>query len=82
MDHQTYFRNTYIVYCRWFQAPSCEHAFCRSCIEEWLGHQSNCPVDRQNVVAAHLTLVPRILRNLLARLQIECDNQQYVFGFM
>ncbi|XP_043203915.1 E3 ubiquitin-protein ligase NRDP1-like [Amphibalanus amphitrite] len=59
------------------QAPACEHAFCRGCITEWLSRQQICPVDRQEITAAQLKPVPRILRNLLARLLIVCDNQQY-----
>ncbi|XP_060535331.1 E3 ubiquitin-protein ligase NRDP1 [Cylas formicarius] len=59
------------------QAPVCEHAFCKTCISEWISRQPTCPVDRQNVTSAQLRQVPRILRNLLARLQIQCDNVQY-----
>lgn len=33
-----------------------------------------CPVDRQTVSSSQLKPAPRIMRNLLARLNIECDN--------
>lgn len=33
-----------------------------------------CPVDRQPVTTTQLKAAPRILRNLLSRLNIECDN--------
>ena len=52
----------------------CEHAFCSGCIKEWLNRQKTCPVDRQSVTPNQLKPAPRILRNLLARLNIECDN--------
>lgn len=56
------------------QAPVCEHAFCSGCIREWLIRQATCPVDRQGVTGSQLKAAPRILRNLLSRLTIECDN--------
>ncbi|XP_075229631.1 E3 ubiquitin-protein ligase NRDP1 elgi [Lycorma delicatula] len=59
------------------QAPSCEHAFCRACIQEWISRQPTCPVDRQTITSAQLRPVPRILRNLLSRLCITCDNASY-----
>ncbi|CAO1391773.1 unnamed protein product [Diamesa serratosioi] len=59
------------------QVISCEHAFCRSCIQEWLSRQPTCPVDRNPITTANLRTVPRILRNLLSRLNINCDNQLY-----
>lgn len=36
-----------------------------------------CPVDRQAVSASQLKPAPRILRNLLSRLNIECDNASF-----
>lgn len=59
------------------QAPICEHAFCAACIHEWLNHQPTCPVDRQNITSAQLKPVPRILKNLLARLTINCANAEF-----
>lgn len=59
------------------QAGVCEHAFCRSCITEWLTRQPTCPVDRNNITVANLRPVARILRNLLHRLCIQCDNAPY-----
>lgn len=59
------------------QVISCEHAFCSACIQEWLSRQPTCPVDRNPITTANLRSVPRILRNLLARLSISCDNQPY-----
>ncbi|XP_059167222.1 E3 ubiquitin-protein ligase NRDP1-like [Physella acuta] len=59
------------------QAPQCEHAFCSACIHEWLTRQPTCPVDRSAITPNQLKSVPRILRNLLSRLTICCDNKSY-----
>jgi len=59
------------------QAPVCEHAFCRTCINEWINRQPTCPLDRTPITSTQLRAVPRILRNLLARLCIKCDNIMY-----
>lgn len=59
------------------QAPVCEHAFCSACIQEWLKRQSTCPVDRQVITSSQLQAVPRILKNLLARLTIQCCNVEF-----
>lgn len=60
------------------QAPVCEHAFCLACIREWLTRgRSTCPVDRTEFTMSQLKPVPRILKNLLSRLEINCDNHVY-----
>ncbi|XP_066988012.1 E3 ubiquitin-protein ligase NRDP1 isoform X1 [Macrobrachium rosenbergii] len=59
------------------QAPSCEHAFCSGCINEWLSRQQTCPVDRQTITSSQLKSVPRILRSLLSKLYISCDNKPH-----
>lgn len=59
------------------QAAVCEHAFCRACITEWLSRQPTCPVDRSSITTTNLRPVPRILKNLLSRLSISCDNAIY-----
>lgn len=56
------------------QVPTCEHAFCAACIHEWLRHQQICPVDRRDLTAHQLKQVPRILKNLLSKLTIKCEN--------
>ncbi|XP_076286699.1 E3 ubiquitin-protein ligase NRDP1 elgi isoform X1 [Lasioglossum baleicum] len=56
------------------QAPECEHTFCRTCITEWIKRQATCPLDRTQIDTTLLRVAPRILRNLLARLCISCDN--------
>ncbi|XP_025418474.1 E3 ubiquitin-protein ligase NRDP1 [Sipha flava] len=59
------------------QAPVCEHAYCKGCILEWLLRQSTCPVDRLSVNVLQLRPVPRILKNLLSRLYIFCENSNF-----
>ncbi|XP_033330053.1 E3 ubiquitin-protein ligase NRDP1 elgi isoform X2 [Megalopta genalis] len=56
------------------QAPECEHTFCRTCITEWIKRQATCPLDRTPIDSTQLRVAPRILRKLLARLSISCDN--------
>ena len=61
------------------QSPDCEHAFCLSCIGQWISRQPTCPVDRLPIDNRQaLKPVPRILRNMLARLEMRCEND--VFG--
>lgn len=44
---------------------------------QWFQRQPTCPVDRNPLTEQNLRCVPRILRNLLARLNISCDNKTY-----
>ncbi|XP_064404367.1 E3 ubiquitin-protein ligase NRDP1-like [Halichondria panicea] len=60
------------------QIRQCEHCFCGSCVHEWFKHQQVCPVDRNPVSPVEdLIQPPRILRNLLSRLKISCDNKDF-----
>ncbi|CAF0734867.1 unnamed protein product [Didymodactylos carnosus] len=59
------------------QSPDCEHAFCQICINEWLSRNQTCPVDRSAIVPGQLKPVPRILKNLLSRLNITCENEPH-----
>ena len=59
------------------QAPACEHAFCAGCIHEWLRHQQSCPVDRHSLTPHELKQVPRILKNLLSKLTVKCENERH-----
>lgn len=59
------------------QAPDCEHAFCKDCISQWLKLQSICPVDRASIQITDLKPVPRILKNLLSKLKLNCDHASY-----
>uniref|UniRef100_A0A1I8H783 E3 ubiquitin-protein ligase NRDP1 n=1 Tax=Macrostomum lignano TaxID=282301 RepID=A0A1I8H783_9PLAT len=62
------------------QAPDCEHTFCSGCIDQWLRLNPTCPIDRQPLLSLHLKPAPRILRNLLSRLDVACDFQQLGCG--
>ncbi|CAF1445972.1 unnamed protein product [Adineta steineri] len=57
------------------QAPSCEHTFCQICIQEWLSRAQTCPIDRTPLEIDQMKPVPRILKNLLSRLDISCENE-------
>ncbi|CAF1224771.1 unnamed protein product [Adineta ricciae] len=57
------------------QAPSCEHTFCQVCIQEWLSRSETCPIDRTPLELDQLKPVPRILKTLLNRLDITCENE-------
>ncbi|XP_078046280.1 E3 ubiquitin-protein ligase NRDP1-like [Augochlora pura] len=59
------------------QIPECEHTFCRTCIHEWMKRQGTCPLDHTTTTSEHLRAAPRILRNMLTRLCITCDNIMY-----
>lgn len=59
------------------QAPDCEHAFCKLCINQWLNVQRICPVDRASIHPIDLKPVPRILKNLLSKLKITCDHTAF-----
>jgi hypothetical protein len=56
------------------QVSGCEHIFCHLCLQGWMIQESVCPIDRQMVTPAQLQPVPRILRNLLSRLEITGSN--------
>lgn len=49
-----------------------EHYFCRRCITQWLHRSQTCPVDRDPLVVEDLRPPPRILRDILASLQLSC----------
>lgn len=58
-------------------AEDCEHSFCRKCIEAWLKRQQTCPVDRSQLNSSQLKPVPRIMRNMLGRLLLVCENKTH-----
>jgi len=58
------------------QAP-CEHAYCRTCIEAWLVHETTCPEDRRPLSLSALRPLFRYMRNDLNKLQIWCKNRAY-----
>ncbi|XP_060564476.1 RING finger protein 151-like [Ruditapes philippinarum] len=58
------------------QAP-CEHAYCRTCIEAWLVHETTCPEDRRPLSYSGLRPLFRYMKNDLNRLQLKCKNEAY-----
>lgn len=58
------------------QAP-CEHAYCRTCIEAWLVHETSCPEDRRPLSHSSLRPLFRYMKNDLNKLQIKCRNNAY-----
>lgn len=60
------------------QIRQCEHCFCSECMEEWWKHRHICPVDRTVIPAWEDVIAPpRIVKNMLARLIIACDNHGF-----
>ena len=59
------------------QFLNCEHVFCHDCIKEWINRQGNCPIDRSPITLAEIKPAPRILKNLINRLEVTCDNSAY-----
>ena len=51
----------------------CEHAYCRTCIEAWLVHETTCPEDRKPLSLSGLKTLFRYMKNDLNRLQIRCE---------
>jgi E3 ubiquitin-protein ligase NRDP1 len=51
----------------------CEHLYCRECISDWLKDNRTCPIDRLYIHLRNLRPAPRVIRNLLGKLDIHCD---------
>jgi len=51
----------------------CRQAFCEQCIKQWLNTSNLCPNDRIQLKADNLLKPPRLVDNLLGKLQIHCD---------
>lgn len=54
---------------------SCEHAYCRSCIEGWLVQETTCPEDRKPLSLDQLRPLFRYMRKDLDKLQVRCQNR-------
>lgn len=54
------------------QSCSCEHAYCRACIDKWIVQKQICPVDRSELLSSQLVPASRLMRNMLSRLKIKC----------
>ena len=55
------------------QIVTCEHVFCSKCIHNWISiGNETCPLDREPIKKDQMK-TPRIVTNLLAKLNIKCD---------
>ncbi|CAG2170990.1 unnamed protein product [Oppiella nova] len=54
-------------------AKCCRQTFCEDCITNWLSAETTCPYDRQPLNTDGLSHPPRLLLNMLSKLQISCD---------
>lgn len=59
------------------QGVNCDHVFCRLCINSWLNSSNKCPIDREQLFKHHLTSAPKILVNLINRLEAKCSNSAH-----
>ncbi|KAJ8037704.1 E3 ubiquitin-protein ligase PDZRN3-B [Holothuria leucospilota] len=55
----------------------CQHVFCKVCIETWLTNRKNCPNCRKRLRISKLKPVLPIVRNMINRLIIRCDNYSH-----
>ena len=53
------------------QGP-CEHAFCSTCIQDWLDQSPSCPQDRESLLAIELRPISRYMKNDLLRQRLRC----------
>ncbi|XP_054161300.1 E3 ubiquitin-protein ligase NRDP1-like [Oppia nitens] len=54
-------------------AQCCRQTFCEDCINNWLSTNNTCPYDRKTLTTEALTRPPRVMVNMLGKLQIKCD---------
>ncbi|XP_054155003.1 uncharacterized protein LOC128953540 [Oppia nitens] len=60
------------------QVVTCEHVFCGQCLDDWLREgKQTCPLDREFIARENGMKSPRIVTNLLAKLNIKCDFESY-----
>ena len=53
--------------------PCCRQTYCRDCIDEWLKERGTCPIDRKPLSIDGLSKAPRLVTNLINKMQIKCD---------
>jgi hypothetical protein len=53
--------------------PCCRQTYCNECILEWLNENNICPQDRSNLKSEALIQPPRLVINMLNKLQIKCS---------
>lgn len=53
----------------------CNHAFCSSCIREWLRTSPTCPLDKSHVEAKDLTELDGFVLRLIGNVQVSCPHK-------
>lgn len=54
----------------------CRHVFCSSCVKPWLNTKTTCPQCRNLTYPKDLKPVLPLLRNILNKLKIYCENKE------
>ena len=60
----------------------CRQTYCKSCINQWLSNNNTCPNDRQNLTVNMLAQPPRLVLNILNKLQVKCENYGSVCDYI
>ena len=52
----------------------CRQSYCRYCIDEWLRGHYTCPNDRMPLTINGVSEAPRLVINVIDKMQIKCNN--------
>ncbi|XP_054155340.1 uncharacterized protein LOC128953840 [Oppia nitens] len=63
------------IFCCPVIVQCCRQTFCEDCINNWLSANNTCPYDRKTLTKDALAQPPRVMINILGKLQIKCDFQ-------
>ncbi|CAG2164505.1 unnamed protein product [Oppiella nova] len=51
----------------------CQQSYCSECIHNWLSNNNTCPNDRKELSVGDVGRAPRLVYNLLNKMQVKCD---------
>ena len=51
----------------------CQQSYCSECIHNWLSDNNTCPNDRKELSLEGVGRAPRLVYNLLNKMQVKCD---------
>ncbi|CAG2168504.1 unnamed protein product [Oppiella nova] len=51
----------------------CQQCYCRECIHSWLSNSNTCPNDRKRLYREDVCPAPRLVTNLLNKMQVKCE---------
>ncbi|CAG2167058.1 unnamed protein product [Oppiella nova] len=51
----------------------CQQSYCSECIHNWLSDNNTCPNDRKELSREGIGPAPRLVYNLLNKMQVKCD---------